>query len=100
MLESRSKITSLLDHMTYIKGTYGVSLTDFNYADGEINTTIVSSSIAKKIGYKKLVDFISKYREDEKAIFSLNFVDNIKGHNKISSHVNFTLKKQKNHAKK
>lgn len=92
-MEKHSNIPLLLDHIKYINATYGVSLTNFNYSDEKINVDLVARTFKEKLGDKKFAEFVSEYRKDKEAIFSLDFVGNINGHTKISSQINFTLKK-------
>lgn len=97
LLEKNSKVTNFLDHMDYIKNTYDI---DFRWFT--LNKTFISTSILVKsdeysemeyrLAYQKLVDFISKYKDDENSLFDLSFINRIVWHDEMKLSINFTIK--------
>jgi len=97
VLNKNSQINKFLDHMDYIENTYNLEFRGFNLNNWLIWTSIIINTddynqIDYKLAYQKLVNFIWEYRKDPKAIFDLDFVNKISGHDQMKFDINFIIK--------
>ncbi len=97
-LHYNSKITDFLTHMNYIKEKYDLDFRWFVFNWEVISTSVMIESdeysdTNYKLAYQKVVDFISKYREDHDALFELEFVDRIVWYDEMKFDVDFKIKK-------
>ena len=75
--KSMNNITMYINHMNVIQAKYDLSFKWFNLSNWELFTDIEIVSDDKAIAYQKTRDFLKNYRNDSKALFDLQFVNNI-----------------------
>lgn len=90
--ESMNNITKYINHMNVIKGKYNLEFNWFDLSKWVITTNIKTSSNEEWLAYQKTRDFISKYRQDKKALFNLGFVTSVEWMDEIKFKVDFKIK--------
>lgn len=90
--ESMNKVTKYINHMNVIKGKYNLEFDWFDLSKWVITTNIKTTSNDEWLAYQKTRDFISKYRQDTKALFNLGFVTSVEWMDEIKFKVNFKIK--------
>jgi hypothetical protein len=77
-LEKRNKITTYINHLKELSRLYLLKFEWFNFSDWKLSTKVLSeTSSINKLWYNKTVDFIREYRESEKSLFNLEFINSI-----------------------
>lgn len=87
-----NNITKYINHMNVIWWKYDLNLLGFNLSEGEIITNINVLSDNKWIAYEKTRDFIKNYRNDEKALFNLWFINSVEWMDDMSFKVTLKIK--------
>lgn len=78
-IEDYSKITLYIKHLLELQRKYNIKFEWFQYNNWKLWTQAISTSDSYWINYKKVVNFIEKYRknDDLSALFDLNLIKNI-----------------------
>lgn len=90
--EKMNRINTFINHLNSIIFKYRLEFSWFNISNWEIKTSVISTSDEKSISYQKVADFISKYREDEKSLFDLAFINSFQWMDEIKFDINFKIK--------
>lgn len=90
--EKMNRINTFINHMNSIILKYRLKFIWFNISNWEIKTSVISTSDNKSISYQKVSDFITKYREDEKSLFDLAFINSFQWMDEIKFDINFKIK--------
>ncbi len=90
--ELMNKVTRYINHMNVIQAKYGLKFTNFNLSNWEIATNVEVVSDDKGIAYQKARDFIKGYRNDDKALFNLDFINGVEWMDNIKFSIIFTIK--------
>lgn len=94
-LERNSDLVKYMEHMDDIEKNYWVSFSGFSISDWEIKTTVTARRIwirTESSTYKKVSDFIEKYRTDENALFELKFINSFEWMDEIKFNVSLKIK--------
>jgi len=91
--KSMNNITMYINHMNVIQAKYDLSFKWFKLANWELLTNIEIVSDDKAIAYQKTRDFLKNYRKDSKALFELQFVNNIEWMDDMKFKWYFKIKK-------
>lgn len=101
-MTKRSKITTYINAIEKIWIKMWIVFGDFNLSNGEISiegTAKTKSLImtnnedaSESLAYTKVKDFIKNYREDEKALFNLGFINSFNWSDTIRFSMVFTIK--------
>jgi len=87
-----NKITTYINHMNVIQAKYDLVFKWFTFSNWELSTKAEIISDDKAIAYQKTRDFLRDYRKDKKALFDLDFVNQITGMDDMKFKVNFKVK--------
>ena len=93
-----SQIPYFIDKVSSISGEYGLGLQWFNYSNGNIRLSSMIDGWLWTQSYKKVINFIDWYRNEEDADFTLWFINSVKTDDDIEFEVslevnNWILKK-------
>jgi hypothetical protein len=72
-----NKVTTYINHMNVIQAKYDLKFKWFSLNNWDIVSDIEIVSDDKAIAYQKTRDFLRWYRADSKALFNLDFVNQI-----------------------
>lgn len=91
-LINRTNITKYINHMQSIMSEYDLLYRWFWISNLNLTTWIIINSDENWYAYKKVVNFISNYKKDEKALFNLGFINRISWHNNMKIDLKFEIK--------
>ena len=90
--KKNNKITRYINHMNVIQAKYDLVFKWFTFSNWELSTSVEIISDNKAIAYQKTRDFLRDYRRDKKALFDLDFVNQITWMDDMKFKVNFKIK--------
>jgi len=92
-LKRKTQVLSFIYKIKEISSKYDIIFSAFNYGNGRISLdALVKTEEDGLPAHEKLNFFIEKYREDEQALFDLDFIQRFVGQNRISFHIDFLIK--------
>lgn len=91
-LNNRSKMAFFIDELDKLSSRYSLIIQGFQYASGKLSVQVYVRSDEFWLAYKKLKNFIEKYRKDQAAIYELDFIDNVSGSDNMKLNMNFHVK--------
>ena len=92
LLKRNSKVTKFINHLKVISSKYNLDFRWFNYSNGSLSTSIKLVSDENGLAYNRATNFIKSYREAPEALFELDFINSISGHDRMSFDVKFNVK--------
>ena len=92
LLKKNSQITRFINHLKVISSKYDLSFKGFNYSSPSLTTSVEISSDEKGLAYLRASNFIKSYRQTPEALFELDFINSISGHDRMSFDLRFLVK--------
>lgn len=93
-LAEGSKIPSMVNHLKRVFAIQGVSYDGFSYSDGKVQTDVSLETNDAWYAYEKVTKFLSNYRANDEALFSIDQIPNFSGYDRMNFSVDLTLKNQ------
>lgn len=87
-----NKVTTYINHMNVIQAKYDLKFKWFSLNNWDIVSDIEIVSDDKAIAYQKTRDFLRWYRADSKALFNLDFVNQIEWMDDMKFEAYFKIK--------
>ena len=87
-----NNISKYINHLNVIQAKYDLKFTWFSLNNWVLNSSIEFVSDDNWIAFQKARDFIKNYRMDKKALFELDFINQIQWMDKIKFNVSFKIK--------
>ena len=91
-MHCNSQITDFIIHLKRIGAKYNFSMQGFNYSDGKIQTQVTVKSDTSGNASDKIISFLREYPKDDSALFEIQPIVTVVGHNEISFGLQFILK--------
>lgn len=89
----KSQVSTFVRHLNSFRDTYQLSIEGFTYQNGQIGTTISAETTADdvQLAYEKVTSFMQAYKNETTALFALQFIDALSGHDLIEFEASFVL---------
>lgn len=91
-LQRQSEIPLFVSHLKKNLQRFGLEMWDLNYKTGEVEIQLKSETNQEGYAYQKILQFMKAYRADEKALFDLNNIQELRWYDRINYIARFTLK--------
>ncbi|MDD3301945.1 MAG: hypothetical protein PHN31_00175 [Candidatus Gracilibacteria bacterium] len=92
LMDKKSKIKVLVDHVRSIESVYGIKLSGFNYNNGLLSFGVVAPFSVDSYASDRVSNFIKSYREDKNALFTLDFINSFTGFDSMNFSISLKLK--------
>lgn len=93
-LADGSKIPSMVNHLKRVFAIQWVSYEWFSYSDGKVQTDLSLETNDAGYAYEKVTKFLSNYRANEEALFTIDQISNFSGYDRMNFSADLTLKNQ------
>ncbi len=90
--EAQSQVTTFIKRMDVIENKYLLNFWGFNYSAWVITTGVITSSDSSLAPYSIISDFIKLYRADKNTYFTLPFIREVSGSDKMKLNIKFDVK--------
>lgn len=88
----RSQVPLFITHLQKNFARYGLQVRGFDYRDASVSVDISTQTNESGYAYQKIIKFLREYAQDEKALFTLEQVDEFSGYDRINYRGTFNLK--------
>lgn len=87
-----SKIPSMVNHLKRVFAIQWVNYKWFSYSNGTVQTALSLETSDAWYAYEKVTKFLSNYRANQEALFTVDQISNFSGYDRINFTADFTLK--------
>ncbi len=92
-LEQRSNIVGYIAHLRQISSQYNIGINGFEYSGDQLGVNIASSSqTGQNAAYQNVVKLLREYEDSKTALFTIDTISSIAGHDSMRFAVNFLIK--------